>query len=297
MTATRRVSRGLLLSSSVQPRHLEMERVQMMTGCKWTLSRKARERAKVKTNREEIARPTRALQTSTRARTVANLDIGRKIAGIPVEERVTIPLPEILAKARGKHTGKGKGKHVDVVETEQPHPSETASSVSYPSQDPSVIGELSCISSVDLWIMGVTISSVSSTRRQVGAEYSLLDSGAQLHACPITYPGQKVPLPDPGIHTASGARLQHDGGRLVTFKLPEGRTVQVLLHACAVQKPILSLGCLAQQGHWSGLPADTGTLFFPDKIQTKHCQTQFAHGREFVLCQRDDCALLDCCSE
>ena len=68
--------------------------------------------------------------------------------------------------------------------------------------------------------MGVTINSVS-TKRQVGAEYLLLDSGAQLHACPIKYPRQKVPLLDPGIHTASGARLQHDGGRLVSYKLPE----------------------------------------------------------------------------
>ena len=90
----------------IRPRHLEMERVQMMTGCKLTLSRKVRERAKVKTNtREEIARParpTRSLQTSTRARTVANLDVGRNTAGIPVEERTTIPTAEILAKARGK---------------------------------------------------------------------------------------------------------------------------------------------------------------------------------------------------
>ena len=95
--------------------------------------------------------------------------------------------------------------------------------------------------------MGVTINSLS-TRRQAGAEYLLLDSGAQLHACRITYPGQKIPLPDPGIRTASGARLQHDGGRLVTYKLAEGRTIRVLFHAGAVQKPILSLGCLAQQG-------------------------------------------------
>ena len=95
--------------------------------------------------------------------------------------------------------------------------------------------------------MGVTINSASSTRRQAGAKYLLLDSGAQLHGCPIKYPGQKVSLPDPGIHTASGARLQHDGGRLVTFKHPEGRTVRVLFHACDVRKPILfSLGCLAQ---------------------------------------------------
>ena len=102
----------------------------------------------------------------------------------------------------------------------------------------------------------------------------LLDSGAQLHACPISYPGQKIPLPDPGVHTASGARLQHDGGRLVTYKLPEGRTFRVLFHACAAQKPILSLGCLAQRGLWSDFRADSGTLFFPDKSQTKRSQTQ-----------------------
>ena len=34
----------------------------------------------------------------------------------------------------------------------------------------------------------------------------------------------------------------------MTYKLPEGRTIRVLYHACAVQKPILSLGRLAQQG-------------------------------------------------
>ena len=90
---------------------------------------------------------------------------------------MTIPPTDILAKAGVKNTGKEKGKHVDVVETEQLQPSETASTVSYPSQDPSVVEELSCISSVDPWIMGVTLNSVSSIRRQAGAEYLLLDSG------------------------------------------------------------------------------------------------------------------------
>ena len=92
-----------------------------------------------------------------------------------------------------------------------------------------------------------------------------------------------------------GARLQHDGGRLVTYKLPEGRTIGVLFHACAVQKPILSLGRLAQQGYWSDLRADTGTLFFPDKTWTNSSHKQL-HKEEslFVLCQMDDgCALDD----
>ena len=115
--------------------------------------------------------------------------------------------------------------------------------MSYPSQTPSTIGALSCNPDVEQkgWIMGVTINSVSSTRRQAGAEFLLLGSGAQLHTCPIKYPGQKVPLLDPGIHAASGARHQHDGGRLVTFKLPEGRTIRVLFHACEVQQPICLL--------------------------------------------------------
>ena len=154
--------------------------------------------------------------------------------------------------------------------------SETASTVSYPSQTPSTLGELWCNTNVP-WIMGVIINPVS-TRRQAGAECLLLDCGAQLHACPIKFPVQKELLLDPGIHTARGARLQHDGGRLVTIKLPERLTIRVRFHACAVQKPLPSLCCLAQQLYWSDLCADTGTFLFwqnPDETQPNHsCTTK-----------------------
>ena len=73
-------------------------------------------------------------------------------------------------KYKGKNYKKGKGK---------------ASTLSYPSQTPST--------SDALWCNPDGILGVSSTTRQAGAEYLLLDSGAQLHACPIKYP-----------HTASG---------------------------------------------------------------------------------------------
>ena len=69
----------------------------------------------------------------------------------------------------------------------------------------------------------------------------------------------------------------------MTYKLPEGRTIRVLFHACAVQKPILSLGRLAQQVHWSDLHANTGTLFFPGKTQTKHSYTQLHKEESFVF--------------
>ena len=68
----------------------------------------------------------------------------------------------------------------------------------------------------------------------------------------------------------------------MTYKLPEGRTIRVLFHACAVQKAILSLGRLAQQGYWSALRTDTSTLFFPYKIQTKDSQTQL-HKEESLF--------------
>ena len=102
----------------------------------------------------------------------------------------------------------------------------------------------------------------------------LLDSGGQRRACPTKYPAQRVQLPDPGIRTASGARFQHDEERPVTLTFPEGRTNPLLFHVCEVQKSILSLGRLAQQGYGSDLCADTGTLFLPDNIQTQHSQTQ-----------------------
>ena len=128
---------------------LEMEQVRMMTtGCKSTLSRKARGRAKANTKtRKDISRTTqatRAIQTSTCARTVAELDIGRKTAGDHVEELTTIPPVTTAAHRKARTTRKAKAKA-----DKSNHSSETASTVSYPSQDPSVVGELSCIPSVE----------------------------------------------------------------------------------------------------------------------------------------------------
>ena len=68
----------------------------------------------------------------------------------------------------------------------------------------------------------------------------------------------------------------------MTYKLPEGRTIRTFFLACAVQKPILSLGRLAQQECWSDFRADTGTLFFLDKTQGKRGHTQL-HKEESLL--------------
>ena len=54
------------------------------------------------------------------------------------------------------------------------------------------------------------------------------------------------------------------------------------MRAVFKKKPILYLGCLAQQEYWSDLRADTGALFFPAKIQTKHSQAQL-HKEESLF--------------
>ena len=74
-------------------------------------SRKARRRPKANTkSRKELARPARALQTSTRARTVAELDIGRKISGYQVEERTTIQPITRATRRKARTTRKAKLK-------------------------------------------------------------------------------------------------------------------------------------------------------------------------------------------
>ena len=118
--------------------------------------------------------------------------------------------------------------------------------------------------------------------------FLLLDSGAQLHARPIKCLGKKAPLLDPGIHTASGARLKHDGGRLVTFKLPEGRTIRVLFMRVRFKNP----SCLLVISLSRGIGVIFAqTLFFLDKIQTKHSQTQL-HKEESLFFVKG--MLVDC---
>ena len=117
-------------------------------------------------------------------------------------------------KGKNNKKGRGKGKQVGAVETNQS--SETASNMLFTSQISRMIGAISCNLDVEKngWIMGVTVNSMSSTSRQTGVDNLLFDSGAQLHACPTKYSGHKVSWPDPGIHTANGVRLHHDAERL-----------------------------------------------------------------------------------
>ena len=68
----------------------------------------------------------------------------------------------------------------------------------------------------------------------------LQDSGAQIHACPIEFLGQKKVLwTDPGIHTVNGAGLKHDRGRLYDSSFRRNQQSECFFHACDVQKPSL----------------------------------------------------------
>ena len=138
-------------SERIRPHHLGMERVQMMTGCTLTLSRKASGRIKVKNQHQRGNRTTSTTNTSSTDINTCNncgkpghwaKDCGNSGGGAYVNSTY-----RNTGKGKSKHTSKRRGKHVDVVETEKHQPSETASTVPYPSQDTSVIAELSCISS------------------------------------------------------------------------------------------------------------------------------------------------------
>ena len=153
----------------IRPRHLEMERVQMM---QVDSLKKGKRKGKGKNQHHKGNRTTSTTNTSsTDINTCKNC--GKpghwaKDCWNPCGGAYDNSAYRNTGKGKSKNTGEGKGKHVDVVETEQIQPSETASTVSYPSQDPSVVGELSCTSNVEPWIMGVTLNSVS-TGRQAGA--------------------------------------------------------------------------------------------------------------------------------
>ena len=109
---------GVILPETLEhprPCQLEMEQVRMMTtGCKSTLSRKAKGRAKANTqSRKELAQvsqATRAIQTSPRARTVAELNSERKTAGDQVEELATIPPVTTATHRKTRTTRKAKAK-------------------------------------------------------------------------------------------------------------------------------------------------------------------------------------------
>ena len=78
--------------------------------------------------------------------------------------------------------------------------------------------------------------------KETSAEYLLLDSGAQLHACPTKYiqdTKYSCLILESTLQEEFDSNMTEDD--LSHTKLPEGRTIRVLFHACAVQKPILSL--------------------------------------------------------
>ena len=118
--------------------------------------------------------------------------------------------------------------------------------------------------------MGLTINSVSFLRRQVGAEYLLVDSGVQLHAPPIKYLGQIVPFRDPAIHR-EWSRLRTSGEIQTSRK--QNRTSAFSMPA-RFKNPSSLLVVSLTKCSGSDLRAHTGTLFFLDKIQTQHSQAQ-----------------------
>ena len=178
---------------------LEMEQMRMMTtGYKSIPSRKARGRAKANTKtRKEIARDTRATQTSTRARTVAERDIGRKTAGCWRPDGRACD----NSTSYNSNTQKGK-KRISLLKQSQP-----------------------CRIPHKHWVQFYLFRPIQTWNRKVGSwvwqSIPCLPQGDKLvqSICFLTVvhsfthvrsgiQDKKIPLP--ATHTVSGARLQHD---------------------------------------------------------------------------------------
>ena len=108
----------------IRPRQLEMERVQMMTGCKLTLSRKVRKRAKVKNQHQRGIRTTSTTNTS-------NIDINTCKNCCRTGHRsndcwrpsggaydYSTSNNSYTQKGKSHKKGKGKSKHVGRCENE-----------------------------------------------------------------------------------------------------------------------------------------------------------------------------------
>ena len=146
-------------------------------------------------------------------------------------------------------------------------------SLSIPSQTPSVIDAIWCnsgehLEGQDSWLFDLVVChSLNSEMRRPGAEYLLLDSGAQIHACPIKYPGEKSVIDRPW-HPHS-ERITTQTRRWTLGQIhASARTNDPSSFSCLRCAETYSfLGCLAKQGSWSDLRADTGALYFPDNSQ------------------------------
>ena len=198
-----------------------------------------------------------------------------------------------LQKGKGHKQGIGNGKHVDVVETNQPSEtaSTAASTVWYPHKHRVQLEKSRALQreTVD---DGCDINSVS-TGRQAGAEYLLLDSGARLHACPITFQDKRYRclILESTLQEEHDSNMTEDDWWHKNFQKDEqfecfSTRVQFRNHFSLL---VVSLGSVLERSscrHWYTV------LSWQDPYETQ--PNTVAQRRELVLCQRNDgCALVD----
>ena len=174
----------------------QWKQAQMMTGCKLSLSRKARRRGKGKhpnqkgTSHETNTSNTSPTDTNTCKNCGQNWTLGERLLETRLQAPTTIPpgkqqphaeRQEPQERHREKQTRGRCGKRISFLKT--------PSTVPYPSQNTE--NNWRTLVQFKFGNRGSWVWTINSRVKLVQSIF-LLDSGAQLHACPIKYPGQKA---------------------------------------------------------------------------------------------------------
>ena len=160
-------------------------------------------------------------------------------------------------KGGGKGKGaKGKGKAVQEVQLGE-NEKETAETMS--------VREKGAENMYDpTWCLGV--QGGGREPRTDGRLRLVVDSGSAIHVCPTSVAPWLVPLKGRSLQilSAGGQPLRHHGQRKIRIRLGE-QVARILFEVAEVQRPLLSVARLAEEGWKTSFGLDDVELEAPDK--------------------------------
>ena len=138
-----------------------------------------------------------------------------------------------------------KDKDKKGVNAVEQAPGLTPGAAAAPSVTPSRVSMIE----LDDWILAV---SLDDREEMVGSiERVMVDSGAAVSVCPLGY-APEVPMSNHSrratLRTASGARIEHAGQKMVEYENGDGGLVNVNFEVADVTRPLVAVGELQKRG-------------------------------------------------